>query len=147
MNFILLPLFLLFYNIKNTFVHFTDVNHVVLLEYCSWNWMTSWCWVLKKINPFGRYVKKLLIHVHCTWLDESISEWVKRMVCWGLSLLSGLITICEVVNSVGQGRYIRLSGKSQGKFIKFQKPLALATMLQRLQPLFSLTVVLFFHCF
>ena len=51
-NFILLPLFLLFSNIKNTFVHFTDVNHVVLLEYCSWNWMTSWCWVLKKINPF-----------------------------------------------------------------------------------------------
>ena len=34
-NFILLPLFLLFSNIKNTFVHFTDVNHVVLLEYCS----------------------------------------------------------------------------------------------------------------
>ena len=34
---------------------------------------------------------------------------------------------------------IRLSGKSQEKVIKFQKPVALATMPQRLQPLFSLT--------
>ena len=67
---------LLFPNIKNTFVHFTDVNHVVL-EYCSWNWMTSWCLVLKKINPFGRY--ELLIHVHCTWPAESINELVKGM--------------------------------------------------------------------
>ena len=31
--------------------------------------------------------------------------------------------------------------------MEFQKPLALAAMLERLQPLFSLTVVLFFHCF
>ena len=66
---------LLFPNIENTFVHFTDVNHVVL-EYCSWNWMTSWCLVLKKINPFGRY-ELLIIHVHCTWPAESINELVK----------------------------------------------------------------------
>ena len=31
--------------------------------------------------------------------------------------------------------------------MEFQEPLALATMLGRLQPLFSLTVVFFFHCF
>ena len=42
---------------------------------------------------------------------------------------------------------LHLSGKSQGKVMEFQKPLALATMLEWLQPLFSLTVVLFFPLF
>ena len=42
---------------------------------------------------------------------------------------------------------LHLSGKSQGKVMEFQKPLALATMLEQLQPLFSLTVVFFFIVF
>ena len=35
--FFLFPLSLLFSNILNSFVHFTDMNHVVLVYYCSLN--------------------------------------------------------------------------------------------------------------
>ena len=45
------------------------------------------------------------------------------------------------------GEVLHLSGISDGKVLEFQEPLALATMLKRLQPLFSLTVVFFFYCF
>ena len=33
---------LLFSNILKSFVHFTDMNHVVLVGYCSLDWMTSY---------------------------------------------------------------------------------------------------------
>ena len=49
-----------------------------------------------------------------------MNKWVKRMaVKEGLIPFPGLI--CEIVNSVGQG-----------KFGKFQKPLAVSTMLKTL---------------
>ena len=48
---------------------------------------------------FARYVNELLIHVHCTWLAESISKWVEWMaVRGGFSPSSGLV--CEIVNSI-----------------------------------------------
>ena len=39
---ILFPLLLLFSNILNSFVHFTDMNHVVLVGYCTLDWTTSY---------------------------------------------------------------------------------------------------------
>ena len=73
------------------------------------------------------------IHIHCTWLAESINIWVEGMaVREGLSALSGLI--CEVIiiyllslYSVGQGN-LHLSGKSQGSIKEFQIPRDVATM-------------------
>ena len=44
----------------------------------------------------------------------------------GLSPSSGLM--CEIVNSVGQGK-LPFSGTSQGKVREFQKSLAVATMI------------------
>ena len=78
------------------YVNFTDMNYVVLLEYCSWNWLTSWCSVFKKINPFCMlYVRELSIHVHCKWLANSVNKCVPRM------------TVSEIViYSVCQGNLI-----------------------------------------
>ena len=91
---------------------------VVLVEYCSWNWTKCWYTGFSRMSiPFARYVKELSIHVHCTWLAESMNKWVKRMALRrGLSPLSGLI--CAIVNSVGQGNFIFVRKKVR----EFQKP-------------------------
>ena len=61
---------------------------------------TDGCSLFKNIIVFfARYVNELLIHVHCTWLAESISKWVEWMaVRGGFSPSSGLM--CEIVNSI-----------------------------------------------
>ena len=64
------------WNFKSTFVHFTDMNGGVLVEYFSWKWRICWCWVLKEMNPVSPLLRNLLIHLHCTWLVESINKWV-----------------------------------------------------------------------
>ena len=54
-------------NIFNSFVHFTDMNHVVLVDCCSLHWTTR------------SYVKELWIRAPYTWLAESLNKWVERM--------------------------------------------------------------------
>ena len=66
------------------FVHFRDMSHVLLEEYCSWYWTSS-------------YVKELPIHIDCTWLADSMNTWVDRVVVWeGLIPLSGFF--CKSVD-------------------------------------------------
>ena len=47
------------------------MNHVVLVEYCSWNWTTSWCLEFQE-NQFFLHVMvlELSLHVHWKWLAE-----------------------------------------------------------------------------
>ena len=93
-------------NIYNTFVHFTDVNHVVLVEVLFIKiWRQADVGFSRKSILYARYAEKLSIHVHCMWLAVRINKWVERMLLGsrGLSPLSGLI--CEIVNSAGQGNF------------------------------------------
>ena len=73
-------------------------------------------WTEEKIEGLWTGYTLCHVHLHCTWLAESVSEWVKRDgVSWGLSPLSGLI--CQIVNSVGQCSFtfVRIkSGKGHG---------------------------------
>ena len=77
------PLLLLFSDRWNSFVHFTDMDHVVLVEYCSWNWTTSCVGFSRKSVLFAHIVKELSIQVHCTWLNESKNKWVEKMAVRG----------------------------------------------------------------
>ena len=45
----------------STFVHFTDMNRVVLVEYFFGGGRDS-----KKSILFAHYIEELSIHVHCT---------------------------------------------------------------------------------
>ena len=114
------------WNFKSTFVHFTDMNGGVLVEYFSWKWRICWCWVLKEMNPVSSLLRNLLIHLHCTWLVESINKWVGDS-CegggGGLSLLSG--PICEIVISPTWSGKFTFPRKKWGNF---RNPVAVATM-------------------
>ena len=79
-NIYFFPLLLLFSNIFNSFVHFTDMNHVVLVDCCSLNWTTS-------------FVKELSIHAPCTWL--CVNKWVERMVLREVLSALGKFYICQ----------------------------------------------------
>ena len=93
--------------------------------------------------------KFILEFAYCWTLCATIRtehRWISEGdgLSWGLSLLSGLYQLFVTLLIQLVREVLHLSGKSQGKVIEFQKPLTLATMLEWLQPLFSLTVVLFF---
>ena len=66
------------WNFKSTFVHFTDMNGVVLVEYFSWKWTICRCWVLKEMieSCLPVILRNLSIHLRCTWLAKSINKWV-----------------------------------------------------------------------
>ena len=68
----------------------------------------SWCWVFEKVNPF------------CTYCQGTINSCTLNVTCWkhkkmavrgGLSPFSGLT--CKIVNSVGQGNFTIVRGKSK----------------------------------
>ena len=68
--FILFPLLLLFSNISNFFVNFTEMESCCNGIYCSWTWMTRQCWLLKTINVF------------CTLYSRTINSCMLHMTCW-----------------------------------------------------------------
>ena len=105
------------WNFKSTFVHFTDMNGGVLVEYFSWKWRICWCWVLKEMNPVSPLLRNLLIHLHCTWLVESINKWVGDS-CEGRveSIIRTNLWNCYFTDLVREV-YI-----SQEKVREFQKP-------------------------
>jgi len=111
------------WNFKSTFVHFTDMNGGVLVEYFSWKWTICWCWVLKEMNPVGPLLRNLSIHLHCTWLVESINKWVGESCKGGVeSIIRTNLWNCYFTDLIREV-YI-----SQEKVREFQKPLAVATM-------------------
>ena len=71
-SYFFLSTFIVFSLTFKFFGHFTDMNHVVLVEYCSWNWTTiaSW-WVFKKINPLQSIFKYTAVADP----DHQISRW------------------------------------------------------------------------
>ena len=105
------------WNFKSTFVHFTDMNGGVSVEYFSWKWRICWCWVLKEMNPVSPLLRNLLIHLHCTWLVESINKWVGDS-CEGRfeSIIRTNLWNCYFTDLVREV-YI-----SQEKVREFQKP-------------------------
>ena len=74
-------LLLLFSKILNYFVHFTVMNHVILVEYDrSRNWTTSWFWIFKKTNPFGTlWLKGSTVVISCTL----------NVTCWKHKYMGG----------------------------------------------------------
>ena len=72
------------------------MNHVVLVEYRSWN-----------------FVKELSIHVDCTpWFAENINKWVERVAVRKEFL--------EIVNSVGQRNFTFVRKKVREKVENFK---------------------------
>ena len=81
----------------------------------------------RKSILFACCVEELSIHVHGTWLAQSINKWVRGMaVRGGLSPLSGLKFVKLLIQLVRE--ILHLSGNVRERSWKCQKSLAVATI-------------------